>query len=321
MSSGPRRDHTGPGSAPATASRDDPARAPDDAALREAVEAVSETGPDRGLLDDDLPSATDHPFAPTTLPPALAARPRQLGLQLPEPRPRGLLPLFAPSTLTHAMAARARQLGLQLPKPRLRGMLHLFAFPATMVAGLVLVALGESLAIRLACVIFVVTAGLLFGVSATYHRGTWSPQRAIMLRRFDHANIFLIVAGTYTPIAVALLQPRQAVPLLGIAWGGAAVGVAFRLFWTGAPRWLYVPAYIALGWVAVFYMPQLHAGGGWPVVWLLLAGGLAYTAGAVVYALKRPDASPVWFGCHEIFHAGTLAGFACHFVAVAISVR
>src|SRR5690625_171938 len=118
MSSGPRRDHTGPGSAPATASRDDPARTPDDAALREAVEAVSETGPDRGLLDDDIPSATDHPFAPRTL--------------------------------THAMAARARQLGLQLPKPRLRGMLHLFAFPATMVAGLVLVALGESLAIRLA---------------------------------------------------------------------------------------------------------------------------------------------------------------------------
>src|SRR5690625_1589759 len=114
MSSGPRRDHTGPGSAPATASRDDPARTPDDAALREAVEAVSEAGPGRGLLDDDLPSAPDPPSAPRTLP--------------------------------HAMAAPARQLGLQLPKPRLRGMLHLFAFPATMVAGLVLVALGESLA-------------------------------------------------------------------------------------------------------------------------------------------------------------------------------
>lgn len=289
MSSGPHCDRTGPGSAHPAAARDDPAPNVDDPALREAVEAVSETGPDRGLLDDDIPTAADHPFAPRTL--------------------------------TRAMAARARQLGLQLPKPRLRGMLHLFAFPATMVTGLVLVALGESFAIRLACVIFVVTAGLLFGVSATYHRGTWSPQRAIMLRRFDHANIFLIIAGTYTPIAVALLQPRQAVTLLGIAWGGAAVGVAFRLFWTGAPRWLYVPAYIALGWVAVFYMPQLHAGGGWPVVWLLVGGGLAYTAGAVVYALKRPDPSPVWFGFHEIFHAGTLAGFACHFVAVAISVR
>ena len=296
MNSGPRRDRTGPGSARSAAGRDDPAREVDDPArevddpaMREAVEAVSETGPRHRLLDDDIPSAADHPFAPRTL--------------------------------TRAMAARARQLGLQLPKPRLRGMLHLFAFPATMVAGLVLVALGESLAIRLACVVFVVTAGLLFGVSATYHRGTWSPRRAIMLRRFDHANIFLIIAGTYTPIAVALLQPRQAVTLLCIAWGGAAVGVAFRLFWTGAPRWLYVPAYIALGWVAVFYMPQLHAGGGWPVVWLLLAGGLAYTAGAVIYALKRPDPSPVWFGFHEIFHAGTLAGFACHFVAVAISVR
>lgn len=244
--------------------------------------AGSETG------DDDIPSAEDHPWAPRTL--------------------------------TRAVAARARQLGITLPKPRLRGISHLAAFPAALIAGLVIVALGDSLANRLAMVVFVTTASLLFGVSATYHRGTWSPQHAIILRRFDHANIFLIIAGTYTPLAVALLEPRDAAVLLTIAWAGALIGVAFRVFWTHAPRWLYVPAYVALGWIAVFYMPQFLAGGGSAVVWLLVAGGLAYTAGAVVYGLKRPNPSPAWFGFHEIFHAATLAGFACHFVAVAIAV-
>ena len=254
----------------------------------EAAEAVAESGGTRLPSDDDLPTAETFPFAPRTL--------------------------------TRAMARRATQLGLQLPKPRLRGMLHLIAFPTTLVIGLLLVAVGETLATRLACAVFVLTAGMLFGISAVYHRGTWTPQRAIMLRRFDHANIFLIIAGTYTPIAVTLLAPRQALTLLLIAWGGALVGVCFRLFWTAAPRWIYVPAYIALGWVAVFYMPALHAGGGWPVVWLLVIGGLAYTAGAVMYALKRPNPSPAWFGFHEIFHAGTLIGFGCHFAAVAVAV-
>jgi hemolysin III len=141
-----------------------------------------------------------------------------------------------------------------------------------------------------------------------------------MLRRFDHANIFLIIAGTYTPIAVSLLERPDATRLLIICWTGALVGVLFRIFWTSAPRWLYVPAYVALGWVAVFYMPQMLAGGGWAVVSLIMAGGIAYTVGAVVYGLKRPDPSPAWFGFHEIFHACTLAGFVCHFVAVAIAV-
>lgn len=254
----------------------------------EAAEAVAESGGTRLPSDEDLPTAETFPFAPRTL--------------------------------TRAMARRATQLGLQLPKPRLRGMLHLIAFPTTLVIGLLLVAVGETFATRLACAVFVLTAGMLFGISAVYHRGTWTPQRAIMLRRFDHANIFLIIAGTYTPIAVTLLAPRQALTLLLIAWGGALVGVCFRLFWTAAPRWIYVPAYIALGWVAVFYMPALHAGGGWPVVWLLVIGGLAYTAGAVMYALKRPNPSPAWFGFHEIFHAGTLIGFGCHFAAVAVAV-
>ncbi|WP_193103338.1 hemolysin III family protein [Brachybacterium sp. FME24] len=310
MTTGSRREdsqsssNTTPEAIPRPAAAPDPAgaspEAPEasglqDSALREAVEAVAESGAPRTvgatpdtLGDDDIPTAQTHPFAPRSL--------------------------------TRAMAARATQLGLQLPKPRLRGVLHLIAFPTSLVAGLLLVAFGETFAIRLACAVFVLTAGMLFGVSAVYHRGTWSPQHAIMLRRFDHANIFLIIAGTYTPIAIALLAPRQSLTLLGIAWGGALIGVCFRLFWTGAPRWLYVPAYIALGWVAVFYMPALHATGGWPVVWLLAIGGVAYTAGAIVYALKKPNPSPAWFGFHEIFHAGTLIGFGCHFAAVATAV-
>ncbi|MGP9844638.1 PAQR family membrane homeostasis protein TrhA [Brachybacterium sp. 107] len=280
-----RRDHA---AAPSSSPTARTAVSAEDPALQEAAEAMAESGAPRIDPDAGIPTAETHPFAP--------------------------------KTLTRAMAARAAQLGLQLPKPRLRGMLHLIAFPTSLVAGLLLVAFGDTLAVRLACAVFVLTAGMLFGISAVYHRGTWTPQRAIMLRRFDHANIFLIIAGTYTPIAVAMLAPRQAITLLGIAWGGALVGVCFRLFWTNAPRWLYVPAYVALGWVAVFYMPALQASAGWSVVWLLSIGGLAYTVGAVVYALKKPNPSPAWFGFHEIFHAGTLIGFGCHFAAVATAV-
>lgn len=281
----PRRDAV---AAPSSSPADHTALSAEDPALREAAEAMAESGAPHVDPDAEIPTAETHPFAPRTL--------------------------------TRAMAARATQLGLQLPKPRMRGMLHLIAFPTSLVAGLLLVAFGETLAVRLACAVFVLTAGMLFGISAVYHRGTWTPQRAIMLRRFDHANIFLIIAGTYTPIAVSMLAPRQAITLLGIAWGGALVGVCFRLFWTNAPRWLYVPAYVALGWVAVFYMPALQASAGWSVVWLLSIGGLAYTVGAVVYALKKPNPSPAWFGFHEIFHAGTLIGFGCHFAAVATAV-
>lgn len=265
----------------------DPASALEDAAPQEVADAVAESGGTDATADAGLPTAKDFPFAPRTL--------------------------------TREMAQRATRLGLELPKPRLRGILHLIAFPTVLVAGALLIAVGETLAVRLACAVFVLTAALLFGVSAVYHRGTWSPKQALRLRRFDHANIFVIIAGTYTPIAVALLPPRPALTLLAIAWGGALVGVCFRLFWTGAPRWIYVPAYIALGWVAVFYMPSLQAGGGWAVVWLLVVGGLAYTAGAVMYALKTPNPSPAWFGFHELFHAGTVIGFGCHFAAVAVA--
>jgi hemolysin III len=141
-----------------------------------------------------------------------------------------------------------------------------------------------------------------------------------VLKRLDHANIFLIIAGTYTPFAVVLLPEGPARTLLWIVWSGALAGVAFRVLWVGAPRWLYVPVYVALGWVAVAYLPQF-ADAGPAVLALVVAGGLLYTAGGVVYGLRRPDPSPRWFGFHEVFHALTIVAFAAHCTGLALAVR
>jgi hemolysin III len=209
---------------------------------------------------------------------------------------------------------------VQAIKPRLRGWLHLGMAPLALVASAVLVVLAPSSEARAAALVFGVTAVLLFGTSALYHRGHWSPRVAAVLKRFDHANIFLIIAGTYTPFAVLLLPPGAGTTLLWIVWVGALAGVAFRVLWVGAPRWLYTPVYVALGWVAVFYLGPLLDAGGALVVGLIIAGGLLYTLGAVVYGTKRPNPSPRWFGFHEVFHAFTVAAFLAHYAAVALSV-
>lgn len=205
-------------------------------------------------------------------------------------------------------------------KPRLRGWIHAGVAPFVLVASVVLVAVSPTPAARWSTAVFGVSAVLLFGTSAVYHRGTWSPRVAGVLRRLDHTNIFLIIAGTYTPLAVLLLPAGTARTLLVVVWSGALVGLLARVFWLGAPRWVYVPIYLALGWVAVGYFPQFWRTGGPAIVWLIAVGGLAYTVGAVVYGLKRPNPSPRWFGFHEIFHALTVVGYGCHFVAVAIAV-
>ncbi|AEG45171.1 hemolysin III family protein [Isoptericola variabilis] len=201
-------------------------------------------------------------------------------------------------------------------KPRLRGWIHAVTAPLALVAAVVLVLLAPPVAGKVAAAVFGLSAVMLFGTSAVYHRGTWSPRVGAALRRLDHSNIFLIIAGTYTPLAVMLLDPRTATILLSIVWGGAVVGLLARVLWMDAPRWVYVPVYVALGWVAVAYMGQFAASGGIAVVWLVAGGGLAYTLGAIVYGTKRPDPSPRWFGFHEIFHALTVVGFACHTVAI-----
>jgi hemolysin III len=205
-------------------------------------------------------------------------------------------------------------------KPKLRGWLHAGTTPLALAAGIVLVVLAPTAPSRASSTVFAVTALLLFGTSAVYHRGTWSPKVRILLKRLDHSNIFLIIAGSYTPFAVVLLPHDKARTLLLIVWSGAIAGVLFRVFWTGAPRWLYTPVYVALGWVAVIYLPAFLSRGGVAVLVLIVVGGALYSLGAVVYGLKRPDPSPRWFGFHEVFHAFTIAAFVAHYVAVSLAV-
>lgn len=208
---------------------------------------------------------------------------------------------------------------LDVLKPHLRGWLHLATAPLAFIAGLTLVVISDSLAARISAAVFTVTAVLLFGTSAIYHRGDWGPKMTGFLKRLDHANIFLIIAGTYTPFAL-LLPPGQGRTMLLIVWIGALLGVLFRVLWVGAPRWLYVPVYVALGWVAVFYLEPLLDSGGVTLVTFIALGGLLYTAGAVVYGIKRPNPSPRWFGFHEIFHTLTILAFIAHFVAATIAL-
>ncbi|MET9541053.1 hemolysin III family protein [Streptomyces sp. NPDC006553] len=204
-------------------------------------------------------------------------------------------------------------------KPKLRGWLHAGMVPGSLAAGIVLICLAGTPQAVLACTVYSVTAWLLFGTSAVYHLGTWGPLGEAVLRRLDHANIFLIIAGTCTPLAVLLLSRDQSSVLLGIVWTGALVGIAFRVLWVGAPRWLYTPCYLALGWAPVRYLPDFLHSGGVVVVGLTVTGGLLYSAGAVVYALQRPNPSPRWFGFHEVFHALTVAAFTAHYIAVSLA--
>ncbi len=208
---------------------------------------------------------------------------------------------------------------LEHVKPHLRGWLHLGMTPLALVMGVTLVAVATTTQGKVSAAVFGATAVLLFGTSAVYHRGTWSPRVGAFLRRFDHSNIFLIIAGTYTPFAL-LLPSDQATRMLLIVWSGAILGVLFRVFWTGAPRWLYVPAYMMLGWVAVFYFrPLLDSAGAAVMTWVVV-GGVLYSLGALVYGIKRPDISPRWFGFHEVFHALTILAFAAHFVAASLAL-
>ncbi|MFL6139464.1 MAG: hemolysin III family protein [Frankiaceae bacterium] len=209
--------------------------------------------------------------------------------------------------------------GPSLPSPpRLRGLLHGAAFPAVVVAGAVLVALARTDRARVACAVYATSAALLFGVSALYHRWRRGDRWRRILRRLDHANIFLIIAGSYTPFAVLLLHGRAAITVLAVVWAGALAGIVLRTAWPAAPRWVHVPVYLGLGWVAVFVTPQLHRGGGTAVLVLVAVGGGLYTAGALVYALRRPDPWPRWFGFHEVFHALTVAAFVVHYIAISI---
>jgi len=205
-------------------------------------------------------------------------------------------------------------------KPRLRGWLHFGAAPLAFVMGLGLLVATPTAGLRLAVAVYVATTVLLFGVSASYHLGAGGPRTNTFLNRLDHANIYLFTAGSYTPFAAAVAVRRTGVIMLVLVWTIALIGLVVRVLWRGAPRWLAVGSYLALGWVAVLFLPTIWRDFGPAVVGLVALGGLLYTIGGVVYARKKPDPYPEWFGYHEVFHALTIAAYLAQFVAIAMVV-
>jgi hemolysin III len=205
-------------------------------------------------------------------------------------------------------------------KPRLRGWLHLVTLPLAVIAGVVLIALSPDSESRLATTVFTLCASMLFGSSALYHRGRWSQRGSAVLRRLDHSSFFLLIAGTYTPFALMLLNGGSSAVLLILVWAGALAGIAFRVFWLGAPTWLYLPVYIALGWSAVFWLGDFAQSAGPAVLTLIIVGGCLYSLGGLIYGLKRPNPAPRWYGFHEVFHSFTIAAFVMHYIGLSMVV-
>jgi hemolysin III len=230
-----------------------------------------------------------------------------------------------PDTLAQQVAHQVAHQVAEV-KPRLRGWLHLATAPLTLAAGVVLIALSPTAATRWGSTVYVASAVLLFSTSAVYHRGRWSPRAGDVLRRLDHANIFLLIAGSYTPFSLLLLTGTARVAMLVLVWSGALLGVAFRVLWIGAPRWLHTPVYMVLGSAAVGFLPQftrgaerLGVGVGIVIMVLIALGGLLYLTGGVVYGFRRPDPWPRFFGFHEVFHTLTIMAFATHYVGVSLA--
>ncbi len=203
-------------------------------------------------------------------------------------------------------------------RPRLRGLLHLGAFLASILTGAVLIPLGwaHSPLAGLAVTIYCFTVSAMFGVSAAYHRRAWSPRGWKIMKLLDHSTIFLFIAGSYTPFTVLALEGTFRWVILGIVWGGGLAGIALKTAWPTAPRWVGVPIYLALGWVAVLFFPAILTNLGVTTLVLISAGGLLYSLGAIAYATSRPNPIPGVFGYHEVFHAATILAAACHYIAV-----
>jgi hemolysin III len=205
-----------------------------------------------------------------------------------------------------------------LVKPRLRGIFHQYAFFVSLGSGTLLILLADTTKALVAAAVYALSVSALFGVSALYHRVTWTATARRRRRHLDHSMIFLLIAGTYTPVGLLVLDGTPAVVVLTVVWGGAAAGIVLELAWSGAPRWLRGVVYLALGWVAVVATPELFDRLGATGGLLIVAGGLIYSAGAAVYALRRPDPVPAVFGYHEIFHLLVIAGVAAHFLAITL---
>jgi hemolysin III len=211
---------------------------------------------------------------------------------------------------------------LEAARPLMRGWLHLGTAPVALIAGLALLVFTPTQPMRIAVAIFTLSSATMFTISATYHRGSaiWSPRQRRSLQRLDHASIFLIIGGTYTPLALYWLAPAQARVLLTVVWVTSISGLLLRLLWLNAPRWVFGPIYILLGWAAIFYLPTFWVNAGPLIVILMVAGGGLYSAGAVIWALKMPRLSIKYFGFHELFHSVTIAAFFCHYLAIALTV-
>lgn len=211
---------------------------------------------------------------------------------------------------------------LKLIKPKLRGWIHAITAPLALAACIVLTVLAPTTTLKIGSAVYLACSLLLFASSGVYHisNGHFPIKVSQLLRRIDHANIYLLIAGTYTPLALALMTPDHQRLVLGIIWTGAVIGMVANVCWITAPRWLFTILYVVLGWVAVWFIPELYRAGGAAIVVLIAAGGVIYTLGAVVYALKKPDPLPRWFGFHEIFHACTVAAWVCQCIACYMAV-
>jgi hemolysin III len=198
--------------------------------------------------------------------------------------------------------------------------LHQVAFAIAVVLAPLLILGADGGRPRFAAAVFAVSVVTCFGASALYHRVTWRPHVRLWMRRIDHAGVYLLIAGTYTPVSVLALSGAWRPVVLAIVWGGAAAAIVLKFVWVGGPKWLAAAIGIALGWVAVIVMPQLATRLHPAALVLLIVGGLAYTAGAVIYARRRPDPLPAVFGYHELFHALTIIGVACQYVAIAFFI-
>ena len=208
-----------------------------------------------------------------------------------------------------------------LVKPRMRGVLHQWAFFVSLILGLVLVLAANGGRETFAASVYAGSVAALLGTSALYHRVNWSRTAArLWMRRLDHAMIFVLIAGTYTPFGLLVLEGTLATAILIAVWSGAVAGIVLQLVWVQAPKWVSALVYVALGWVAVLTFPGLIDGIGVLGALLVAAGGLLYTVGAVVYALGRPDPAPTVFGYHEIFHALVIVAAALQYAAIAFYV-
>ncbi len=205
-------------------------------------------------------------------------------------------------------------------KPKLRGFSHLMAFASAMTLAPILIVMSPGVGPRFVAAEYGYAIAALFGISALYHRGDWSPRARSIMRRLDHSMIFVAIASTYTPIALLELPRQTGLVLLGVVWAGALLGIASRLVWTSAPYPVIALPYLLTGWAAVVVIDDIWHSLGVAGFVLIVVGGGCYTLGALFYALHKPNPWPEWFGYHEIFHLLVIAGAACHYVAIAFFV-